>query len=171
MVAGGRSFLRRFLPIAALFFPLAAAAPALAGKNLQAFKTPRFESLRSDRINLRVGPGLNYPILWVLTRKGLPVEILRNFDDWRKIRDFEGDKGWVQENMVAPQRTVVVMGKVRALRARPNAPSRLVARAEPGVIASLLGCRGAWCQIEVSGITGWVERNEVWGAPAPASAQ
>ena len=132
---------------------------------------PRFESLRSDRINLRVGPGLTYPILWVLTRKGMPVEVLREFDHWRKIRDFDGDNGWVQESMVTPERTVIVTGRIRALHARPEPASRLVARAEPGVVARLLACRGAWCQIKTSGITGWVKRDAVWGVGGEEEAK
>lgn len=162
MVAGD-NFLRRGLPLAAALVLLLAAAPAGAGENAQAATTPYFASLRFDRINLRVGPGRTYPIRWVLTRKGLPVEVLRHFENWRKIRDFEGDEGWVQESMVTSRRTVIVTGKTRALHAQPDRASALVARAERGVVAKLLRCQGAWCRIKTSGITGWVEGREVWG--------
>jgi SH3-like domain-containing protein len=170
MVERRKRFLRCLLLGAALFSLLAALSSALAGDDAEADKIPRFVSLRSDRINLRVGPGRTYPILWVLTRKGLPVEILRDFNDWRMIRDFEGDKGWVQQSMVTPERTVIVTGKVRALRSRPDPASALVARAEPGVIARLLACRGAWCRIRASGIAGWLKRNEIWGVRRDARA-
>jgi SH3-like domain-containing protein len=150
--------------LAVLFVALLWAAPALAGDGGAGAELPRFMSLRSDRVNLRVGPGKTYPILWVLTRKGMPVEILRNFDDWRMIRDAEGDKGWVQRSMVTEERTVIVMGAIRALHARPETAAAILARAEPGVIAQLLRCRDEWCQISVSGFTGWVKRAELWGA-------
>ena len=102
---------------------LAILAPAVAGDGGTSAALPRFMSLRSDRVNLRVGPGRTYPILWVLTRKGMPVEILRNYEDWRMIRDPDGDKGWVQRSMVAQERTVVVTGATRALHATPEAAS------------------------------------------------
>jgi SH3-like domain-containing protein len=126
-------------------------------------KLPRFASLRSSEVNLRVGPGRNYPIEWVLTRKGMPVEILREFEHWRKIRDWQGTEGWVHQRMVSGKREVIVTGAVRALRQRPDAGSAIVARAEPGVLAKLIECRAKWCRIEASDITGWVRRDEVWG--------
>src|SRR5256885_16687324 len=133
----------------------AAAAEGEAGQNL-----PRFVSLRSDQVNLRVGPGENYPIDWVLTRKEMPVEIIREFEHWRMIRDWQGTEGWVHERMVSRKRGVVIKGGVRALHRQPDPASEVVARAESGVFARLAECRGAWCRIEVAEITGWVQRGE-----------
>ena len=126
-------------------------------------RLPRFVSLRSDRVNLRVGPGENYPIEWVLTRKDMPVEIVKEFEHWRMIHDWQGTEGWVHERMVSGKRAVAVKGGVRALHRLPDAASEVVARAEPGVFARLIECRGVWCRIEAADITGWVQRNEVWG--------
>jgi SH3-like domain-containing protein len=126
-------------------------------------KLPRFVSLRSDQVNLRVGPGENYPIEWVLTRKEMPVEIVREFEHWRMIRDWQGTEGWVHERMVMAKRAVVIKGAVRALHRLPDAASEVVARAEPGVFARLLECQGGWCRIEAAGISGWTQRSEVWG--------
>lgn len=138
--------------------PLAAAAPADKAADI-----PRFGTLRADRVNLRVGPGNQYPIQWVFTRKGLPVEIIGEVDVWRRIRDAEGTEGWVHEHMVTGNRSVVVAREMRTLRAEPSAASPAVAHAEPGVIAHLLECRGPWCRVEAEGIKGWLQRTEVWG--------
>lgn len=147
-----------------LLAAVVAAAPlASAAENEAGQKLPRFVSLRSDQVNLRVGPGENYPIEWVLTRKEMPVEIVRQFENWRMIRDWQGTEGWVHERMVMGKRAVVVKGGVRGLHRQPDPASQLVARAEPGVVAKLLESRGAWCRIEASGIAGWVQRSEVWG--------
>ena len=105
-------------------------------------RLPRFVSLRSDLVNLRVGPGENYPIEWVLTHKEMPVEIIREFEHWRMIRDWQGTEGWVHERMVTAKRAVVIKGGVRALHRLPDPASEIVARAEPGVFAHLLECRG-----------------------------
>jgi SH3-like domain-containing protein len=140
-----------------------AAPPAVAAESEAGQKLPRFVSLRSDQVNLRVGPGENYPIEWVLTRKEMPVEIVKEFENWRMIRDWQGTEGWVHERMVIAKRAVVIKGGVRALHRLPDAASEMVARAEPGVFAHLLECRGPWCRIEAAEISGWVQRSEIWG--------
>ena len=76
-------------------------APALAQDHLP---LPRFASLDSNEVNLRAGPGTDYPILWVYQRKGLPVEIIQEFDTWRRIRDRDGTVGWVQQNQLSGKR-------------------------------------------------------------------
>ena len=159
---------RHIAHILALCFALPAAlavtAPfALAAEAEPSGRLPRFVSLRSDQVNLRVGPGENYPIQWVLTRKEMPVEIIREFEHWRMIRDWQGTEGWVHQRMVWSKRGVVVQGGIRAMHQQPDPASEVVARAEPGVFARLVECRGGWCRIEATEITGWVQRSEVWG--------
>jgi SH3-like domain-containing protein len=148
----------------ALAAAVCAAVPfASAAEGERGDKLPRFVSLRSDQVNLRVGPGENYPIQWVLTRKEMPVEIIKEFEHWRMIREWQGAEGWVHERMVSGKRSVVVKGAVRALHRQPDAASPVVARAEPGVFARLIECRGGWCRIEAVDISGWLQRSEVWG--------
>ena len=139
------------------------AGSVLAADSEPSQKLPRFVSLRSDLVNLRVGPGENYPIEWVLTRKEMPVEVIREFEHWRMIRDWQGTEGWVHERMLTTKRAVAIKGAVRELHRLPDANSGTVARAEPGVFAHLIECRGGWCRIEAAEITGWVQRSEVWG--------
>jgi SH3-like domain-containing protein len=141
----------------------AGALSASAGEAEPGQRLPRFVSLRSDQVNLRVGPGANYPIQWVLTRKEMPVEIIKEFEHWRMIHDWQGTEGWVHERMLTSKRAVVVKGGVRALHRQPDLASGVVARAEPGVFARLIECRGTWCRIEAADITGWMQRSEVWG--------
>lgn len=124
---------------------------------------PRFESLRWDKVNLRAGPGDQYPIRWVLTRKGMPVEVIDRFDVWRKILDWQGSVGWVHERMLVGNRTVIVTGMERTLHAEPSETAKPVARAEPGVVGRLLACHGAWCRIEAQGVKGWIERGAIFG--------
>jgi SH3-like domain-containing protein len=146
-------FLWCLLAATALLLPHAAAAD----------KVPRFASLKTDEANLRTGPGERYPIDWVLIKKGLPVEIVSEFDVWRKIHDSEGSEGWVHQRLLAANRTVLIVGNIRVLHAEPEATSPAVARAEPGVIAHLLECRDAWCRVEAQDVKGWLRRSEVWG--------
>jgi SH3-like domain-containing protein len=126
---------------------------------------PRFVSLRADEVNLRTGPGLRYPIEWVYTRKNLPVEVIAEYDVWRKVRDWQGTEGWVHESMLSSRRMMVVMGTPRKLRESDNDHARTLAVVDPGVIGHLDRCPGgdAYCEIEINGIHGWLRRDQIWG--------
>ncbi|MFZ5610558.1 MAG: SH3 domain-containing protein [Pseudomonadota bacterium] len=136
-------------------------APALAQEDGEA--VPRFMSLSASEANLRTGPGLGYPILWVLQRPGLPVEVLRRFQGWAQIREPGGATGWVDGKFLSATRTVMVSDAVRTLFAAPSATAPARWRAEPGVIARARACKDAWCQLDIDGKTGWVLRIHVWG--------
>ncbi len=124
---------------------------------------PRFVSLRSNEVNVRAGPGRAYPIEWVFVRAGMPVEITAEFDTWRRIRDVEGTQGWVHQSMLSGRRTLVVTKEIRTIRERPNSSSAAVAQAEPGVMGRLVSCKGDWCEVEIQGYHGWMERTDFWG--------
>jgi SH3-like domain-containing protein len=149
----------------ALVLQIAAAQlPAAAADEDVGLKVPRFVSLHSDKVNLRTGPGRQYPIDWVLTRKDMPVEVIAQFEHWRRVRGWDGTVGWVQEHMLTGKRyAVVAKGGVRAIYREPDGTSGLVAKAEPGVVARLVECRGPWCRIETDDVTGWIRRTELWG--------
>ncbi|SNR83708.1 MULTISPECIES: SH3 domain-containing protein [unclassified Azospirillum] len=124
---------------------------------------PRFVSLRSNEVNVRAGPGRAYPIEWVFVRAGMPVEITAEFDTWRRIRDVDGTQGWVHQSMLSGRRTLVVTKEIRTIRERPNSSAAAVAQAEPGVMGRLVSCKGDWCEVEIQGYNGWMERGDFWG--------
>jgi SH3-like domain-containing protein len=124
---------------------------------------PRFASLRHDSVNVRAGPSQDYPIRWTYQRQGLPVQILREYENWRFVRDFDGGEGWVHASGLRGQRTVLVTGGTRVLRAEPAEGAKPVARLEAGVVAKLEKCERVWCRVSVQSYTGWMRQNEVWG--------
>jgi len=124
---------------------------------------PRFVTLRSDKVNVRAGPGVQYPVEWVFERKGMPVEVIAEHENYRKVRDIEGTVGWVHQNLLSSRRGIVVSGAIRALRREPRDGSSMLARVEPDVVGQLLGCGGPWCRVEVGGYRGWLKRTEFWG--------
>ncbi len=125
---------------------------------------PRFVSLRSAEVNMRVGPGTRYSINWVYRRENLPVEIIQEFDQWRQIKDSEGTTGWVHKQMLQGKRTAVVVGKVAVLRRSPDAAANPALRAEPGVIGKLLSCEEKWCRVQISGRKAWIQKTSIFGA-------
>lgn len=124
---------------------------------------PRFVTLGAEEVNLRNGPGIRYPIRLVIRKHGLPVEVIRQFDVWRQVRDQDGDEGWIHKTMLSGRRAVIVTGATQTLRREPEEGARPVVRLEPGVIAALDKCKDAWCEVSVGGYTGWIGRANVWG--------
>lgn len=125
---------------------------------------PRFVSLASDKIFMRTGPGQKYPLMWEYNRKNLPVEIILEFDVWRKIRDYEGSEGWVHKSLLSGKRFVMVRAEepVPLLR-KPEAESRKMAMIGNNALAALESCEGDWCEIKAQGYSGWLQRKFLWG--------
>ncbi len=128
---------------------------------------PRFVSLRADEVNLRAGPGMQYPIEWVYRRPDLPVEVIDEFDNWRKLRDWEGTEGWVHSSMIQAKRTAQVLPEVdggpRTLRRAPGPNAPAVATLQPDALGLLIGCDKDWCQLGFGSFEGWLRRDEFFG--------
>jgi SH3-like domain-containing protein len=135
------------------------------GPETSGLPLPRFASLRAGEVNVRTGPGVQYPIDWVFQRQGLPVEVIAEYRTWRKIRDWQGTQGWVHQSLLAGKRTVIVVGGTRTLASKPEPDAGAVAHLEAGVVANLVNCPegSAWCRIEVDGFDGWLRRVDFWG--------
>jgi SH3-like domain-containing protein len=125
---------------------------------------PRFESLSSTKVNLRAGPGLRYPISWVYSRRGMPVMVVAEFEYWRKIRDVDGAEGWLHKSLIRGRRTAIITGDTRDLYETPSTDAPIVAKAEAGVFAQLLACKGNWCLVEANDLQGWLPRDQFYGA-------
>jgi len=145
------------------------AATEVAAGGVQPFRTtglpvPRFVSLRADTAYVRAGPALRYPVKWVYRRDRLPVEIVQEFENWRKIRDHDGEEGWIHQSLLSGQRTAIIAADaVVLLRDNYSDNARPVARVEPNVVADIQRCEGGWCRIAAGSYRGWIERNLLWG--------
>ena len=123
----------------------------------------RFVSLRSNEVNVRVGPGVRYPIKWKFRQKLIPVQVVQEYDTWRKILDWEGAEGWVHKAMLSNRRSIIVTGRGVPLRRRSSDDAPAVARLARGIVARLEKCTPAWCRVEVDGYEGWLRREGFWG--------
>lgn len=171
---------RRVLPVigAALAMSAAGVAVAQTGPAIpqsvgsaSGLPLPRYVSLKSDRVNLRTGPGTEYPISWVFRRAGQPVEILNELDAWRQVRDADGATGWVLQSMLSGRRTALILPweaknakvPVVELRESESASAQMVASIEAGVIANVRSCGGRWCLVVVGDYRGFIEQKKLWG--------
>lgn len=162
----GVGMIRKYLVSGVLIIVLIGSSATILAADKQVLPIPRFVSLKFNMVNMRVGPGTKYPVSWVFTRKELPVEIIAEFDVWRKIRDMDGTEGWVNQTSLAGKRSVIIRGEIRPIRSRPDPLSSPLAQAEPGVIGKLLECPTSspdWCRVDFGEIRGWARRVELYG--------
>lgn len=142
------------------------------GTSVSGLPLPRFVSLKADRVNLRAGPGTDYPTSWVYRRAGLPLEVLNEFEGWRQVRDSEGATGWVLQSLLSGRRTALVTPwDVKAGKPAPQVPvrnsdsnsAREVAIVEAGVIANIHTCDGRWCSVSIDRFRGYMPQKQLWG--------
>ena len=131
---------------------------------------PRFVSLKTERVNVRSGPAKDNQVSWVYTRVGLPVEIIAEYDNWSRIRDWEGAEGWVYHSLLSARRTALVATKQKdelvPLYYKVDDQSGLAARLQAGVLASVKTCSGTWCHVFGPGFDGWIAQERLWGVYA-----
>ncbi len=138
---------------------------------------PRFVSLKAKAVNLRVGPGRKYGISWLYKKRGLPVEVIQEFDQWRRIRDSEGTTGWVLHSLLSSRRTALVAPWEKAeplegrqqdaafFDARNSASdtSSTIAKVQAGLLVSVESCDKGWCAIEAHSTRAWMKQETLWG--------
>lgn len=141
------------------------AAATTGGKKLP---VPRFVSLKSDKVNVRRGPSTDQAIVWVFSRAGLPVEVIAESENWRRVRDSEGADGWVFHSLLSARRTALVSPWSKGEESVPlynskSTSARAVAALQAGVLGSVLACDGEWCELSVDDYSGYVQQEKLWG--------
>lgn len=142
---------------------------AASSDSSNGLRLPRFVSLKSDKVNVRGGPTKDHDVAWVYTRTGLPVEIVAEYENWRRIRDWEGAEGWVYHSLLSGRRTGLVVAKTKAaddpipVYASADAQGSVTARLQPGVLSTVKRCNGDWCRVSGNGYDGWIQQDRLWG--------
>ena len=127
------------------------------------YQVPRFVALKSDEVNMRAGPGTEYPVLWQYRKEGLPLRVEREFGIWRKVVDHENTTGWMHQSVVSLKRNALVTASSAKIHAAPDDGSPLVAVAERNALLELQSCPTQWCKVASGDIRGWVARTAIWG--------
>jgi SH3-like domain-containing protein len=123
----------------------------------------RFISLRADEVNMRTGPSTNNPLKFTYYVKSMPMEVLDEYQGWYKVRDFEGDQGWINKNLISRRQTVILTAEEIMFKKR-NTTSKPILRIEEKVVARVRRCVEGWCKLSIQGYEGWVEKANLWGA-------
>jgi SH3-like domain-containing protein len=155
------------LTLIMLALPLSAAFAAATGA-VTGLPVPRYAALKSNQVNMRTGPGKRYPIEWVVVRENMPVQIVAEYENWRKVKDFEGVEGWVHRAMLSSRRSVMVVQDGFIMRRESTYNSPAVAKLMPTIAAELETCQDGWCKVRVVDAKageqqGWVQHEYLWG--------
>lgn len=127
------------------------------------YLVPRYVSLARDTVNVRTGPDGKYPIIWVFKKAGLPVKVIAEYKDWRKIVDSEGAQGWIWGPLLSSKRTALIINQEQTLLKKPAKDESVAVIAESGVIGKIRKCHDGWCELNVNGFKGWLEQPDFWG--------
>jgi SH3-like domain-containing protein len=145
----------------------------VSGADPDGLKVLRYVSLKADRVYLRKGPGTEYPVAWEFQRAGLPVEVIREFDVWRQVRDAGGTVGWVHSSLLSGRRTALILPweikegqpqlPLATLRYDDHETAAPVAQVEAGALVSIIGCEKGWCRVSIGNHRGYIEQTKLWG--------
>ncbi len=150
-----------FMMLELMFFPVAANEKTSVGKS--GYLVPRYVSLAKNIVNVRTGPDGKYPIIWVFKKAGLPVKVIAEYKDWRKIVDSEGATGWIWGPLLSSKRTGLIIAEQQPLLKEPEMGQPVAVIAEAGVIGKIRRCQYGWCELNVDGFKGWLRQGNFWG--------
>ena len=143
--------------------PHRAAAPA-GRPTPSGLPVPRYVSLKFGEVNARAGPGDDYRLLWTYRARGLPLQVIAETAEWRRVCDPEGQVAWVHQRTTDNRRTVMrTESEPLTLRNKPDERGRAVAALAGRSLAGLDLCRKDWCRIAAGRTRGWIPAASVWG--------
>ena len=122
----------------------------------------QFKCLKNNETNMRVGPGMRFPIKWVYKRKNLPMQKIDEYDIWVKLRDFEGAEGWVHTALVKNRKCAIVT-EIEEIFKSPEPGAKLMAQISARTPVMVEECNISHCLISVSDVEGWIRKKSLWG--------
>jgi SH3-like domain-containing protein len=132
-------------------------------ENLLASESKKFLSLKNNEANVRIGPSKKYPIKFTYKKKYLPLEVLDEFENWREIKDFENNSGWMHVSLLSKKKTAININDYSLLYKKPTIYSKPIAKLEIGRLVLVKKCKKKWCKISTGDFNGWIFKNFLWG--------
>ena len=121
-----------------------------------------YMSLKNKKVNVRYGPGLDYPIKFVFNKKNYPVEIIDQKENFRKILDFKKNSGWIHRSQLKKSSSFITLDTV-ILFSDSTKFSRPIAKIESGRLLNKKKFNLNWCRVETGEYKGWVLKENLWG--------
>jgi SH3-like domain-containing protein len=128
------------------------------------YPVPRYVTLKFGKVNARAGPGDDHRLLWVYRTKGLPLQVVAETSEWRRVCDPEGGVAWVHKRVTDGRRSVLnTANRPAPLLRRPKAGAEPAAYLNVRAMASLVRCQKGWCKVKADGVAGWSPQGALWG--------
>ena len=124
---------------------------------------PRFVSLKSNEVNVRIGPSKNYPITIKYLKENYPVEIIEEHENWRKVKDYYGNTGWIKKTLLQGDRYAITKNKDNENFVYINPIGFKIGEIKKNNIVKILKCRQNWCYISFKKFKGWIKKSSIWG--------
>jgi SH3-like domain-containing protein len=122
-----------------------------------------FLSLKNNEVNLRIGPSFEHPIKLIYKKKYLPLIIVDQSENWRKINDFENNSGWIHISQLSKKKSAINTNNNSLLYKKPTIFSKPIAKLEIGRLVLIKKCKEEWCKITSGGFSGWIFKDSLWG--------
>jgi SH3-like domain-containing protein len=144
--------------------PLAGVAHAADRPTPSGYPVPRYVTLKFGKVNARAGPGDDHRLLWVYRTKGLPVQVVAETSEWRRVCDPEGGLAWVHKRVTDGRRAVInLQNRSTPLLRKPKTGAEPAAFLNVRAMAALDRCEKGWCKVKVAGASGWARQGTLWG--------
>ena len=136
-----------------LFFSLA---------NVSLAENTKFLSLKNDKVNVRYGPSLNFPIKFIYNKKFLPIKIIDSKENFRRIIDHKKNSGWIHISQLRKANSIIVLEDKIVFKKNSKFSKPLV-KLEKGRLIQVKKCISNWCKIKTENYLGWLQNDDVWG--------
>ena len=119
--------------------------------------------LKNNKVNVRYGPGFDYPIKFVYKKKNLPIRVIDKKENFRRIIDFKNNSGWIHTSQLKKGEAFILL-EDQILFKKPTKYSKPILKIAKGRLLVVKKCKKIWCKVKTENYTGWVKSEKVWGA-------
>ena len=118
--------------------------------------------LKNNKVNVRYGPGFNYQIKYIYTKRNLPIKVIDKKENFRRIIDFKKNSGWIHISQLKKGKSFILL-KDQILFSKPTRYSKPILKILKGRLLLVKKCKKKWCKVKTENYLGWIITNNIWG--------
>lgn len=159
------SFLKGVSVFLFLFIVNNTSSFAIINSDINVRPVPRFASVKFEEVNVRFGPGKNYPVKYILKRKNMPVKIIKEFDNWYLLEMVDASTAWVHKSQLSGNRYgfIDIAGYAKLYKSREDA--NVIAKIGNGHVVKINRCirDSAFCEVSIKDSHGYIKKTDFFG--------
>ena len=121
-----------------------------------------FLMLKYKEANVRYGPGFDYPIKFMYKKKYLPIKVIDEKDEFRRVVDLKKNSGWIHKTQLRKNKSFILL-EDQLLFSKPTKYSKPVLIAAKGRLLLKKKCKKKWCKVKTEEYEGWINTDNLWG--------